>query len=224
MPQTAILELGNPRDANAWERGCQSLGIGNAVEPIKTMRPSLDALLKFLKSTPDWIFFSGHFLPTQLYDDGNTTSLVFAASQVTVTAGKETRIVKKGEDAFGLDRQCKVVVWGGCSVCGYKGSVDTLRSLFGPHLLLGYSESTGFAITEAMLGGGFIKKGHFFDNVKGHETDSPKIRDAWLQAAINGYRGGSSTPGKLDERMFRAIDPDGKQWWAAGGKIKPVEN
>ena len=68
-----------------------------------------------------------------------------------------------------------------------------------------------------MLGGGFLKKGHFFDNVAGHESDPVALRDAWLQAAINGCQGGTGN-GSIDERLFRAIDPSGQEWLTEGGR------
>ena len=216
MAATAILDLGDPADSRAWENGCRGLGIGNAIEPIRSSKPPLNTLLGLLKSQPDWLFLSGHFIPLQLFNGGVTT-LTFSATEVSVAASDGNKTVKKGTAEFGLDKQCKVSVWGGCSVCRDKDSINALFALLGPHVLLGYGGSTGAAITTAMLGGGFLKKGHFFDNLGDDQDDPAAIRDAWLQAALNGYRGGTGD-GSIDETLFRAIDPDGQEWLTKGGQ------
>ena len=219
MASTSIIDLGDPRDSRAWETGCRGLQFSNAVEPIRTSKPPLKTLLGLVKSQPDWLFMSGHFIPTELYNGGETT-LSFANGQIEIKAVDGNQTVTKGSAEFGLDKQCALSIWGGCSVAGSKGTVQTLFALFGPHVILGFGDSTGAEITEAMLGGGFLKKGHFFDNVAGHESDPAAIRDAWLQAAINGYKGGTGKTGNgsIDEKLFRAIDPDGREWYTEGGK------
>ena len=82
-------------------------------------------------------------------------------------------------------------------------------------------------MTQALLGGGFLRTGHFFDNLKGNTSDPAVIRDAWLQAAINGYKGGggpmhraTGESAPINERVFRAVDPDGQEWLTEAGKIK----
>ena len=216
MASTAIIDLGNPKDSRAWEAGCRGLGFSNAIEPIRDAKPSLKTLLGLMKSQPDWLFMSGHFIPTELFNGGVTT-LSFDRAEIAIKAVDGNQTVTKGSAEFGLDKRCKLSVWGGCSVAGSKSSVQTLFALFGPHVILGFGGSTGADITEAMLGGGFLKKGHFFDNVSGHENDPAAIRDAWLQAAINGYKGGTGD-GSIDEKVFRAIDADGREWLTEGGK------
>jgi hypothetical protein len=161
---------------------------------------------------------SGHFSSLRLYDDNNTTTLSFSADQVNVTTRDGNRVAKKNMADFGLSKNCKVVLWGGCSVCSSKDTVSTLQKLFGPHVLLGYAGSTGAAITEALLGGGFIKKGHFFDNLKNMDFQPAAIRNAWLRAAINGYKGGTGA-NSINEQLFRAVDPDGREWFTSGGQI-----
>src|SRR5262245_28573203 len=107
------------------------------------MSPAPDKVSAFLASNPDWIFFSGHFLnvPLSLFSEGGT-SLDFAEAAVTVSIGGLETVVKKGTAAFGLDKQCKVVLWGGCSACHKqetgRHTVSIFFKLFGPHVLLGY--------------------------------------------------------------------------------------
>lgn len=217
MTCTALLDLGDLRDARAWEEGCRALGIRNAVEPVLTPRPTKANVLKLLQSQPEWLFMSGHFSGLQLYDHQGNTWLTFAASELRVEAFDGTQTVRKSTPEFGLGQRCRVSMWSGCSVCRSKETIRTLFRLFGPHVLLGYASSTGAEITQAMLGGGFLRRGHFFENVASDPADPAVIRDAWLQAAINGYRGGTGSP-KVDEKLFRAVDPDGQEWYAEAGK------
>jgi hypothetical protein len=216
MSSTSILDLGDPRDARAWEAGCRRLGFSNAIEPIRSSKPPLQSLLGLMKSQPEWLFMSGHYAGLELYN-GGVTSLSFSRDAISIKATDGNQTVTKGQAEFGLDRNCKLSIWGGCSVAGSRTMVQTLFALLGPHVILGFDGKIGSQITEALLGGGFLKKGHFFDNVEGHEDDPAAIRDAWLQAAINGYRGGTGKD-SVDETLFRAIDPDGREWYTEGGK------
>ncbi len=91
-----------------------------------------------------------------------------------------------------------------------------MRTLFGPHVLLGFNGLTGWKMVDAMLGGGFIGAGrHFFDRVVGKDSDAAGVRDAWMETAKFGY-GGSD-----NESKFRAIDPDGREWKLQKGEIRP---
>jgi hypothetical protein len=185
---SGILSLGSRKDATTWENGCKRLGF-DTPNPIKKGFPTMTELRAFFKSTPDWIFLASHFGDLEMSNDDGSVSLTFATNEVTLKAAGETAVVKKGVD-FTLDANCKVVLWGGCSVCSGETTIRTMRTLFGPHVLLGFNGLTGWKIVDAMLGGGFIGAGrHFFDRVAGKESDPVGIRAAWMETAKFGYGG-----------------------------------
>lgn len=173
-------------------------------------------LRAFFKSKPDWIFMAGHFGDLQLSNEDGSVKVTFAADGVTLAAAGEIALLKKGSEDFSLDANCKVVLWGGCSVCSDDMTIRTMRTLFGPHILLGFKGLTGWKMVDAMLGGGFIGAGkHFFDRVIGKDSDAADVCDAWMETAKFGY-GGSN-----NESKFRAINPDGLEWKLQKGEIKP---
>ena len=92
-------------------------------------------------------------------------------------------------------------------------TIGNMRKLFGPHVLLGFSGSTGASMVNAMLGGGFIKRDHFFANLKGDTQKLDAVVQAWMKAASWGYGGGAI------EGLFRAVDMAGQEWKLAGKKI-----
>ena len=214
MPKkTGILSLGTRKDATTWENGCKGLGF-DAPLPIKKPSPSMDELKAFFSSDSDWLFIAGHFGGDMLFNEKDSVSATFSADSVELKVGGEKATVKKGTAEFQLDKNCKVVLWGGCSVCSATDLIRDLQKLFGAHVLLGFKGSTGWKMVDAMLGGGFIKTGHFFERVKGHDDEPAKIRDAWMQTALKGYGGDDF------EDRFRAIDPDGQEWEISKKKIK----
>jgi hypothetical protein len=209
--KTGICSLGTRKDATTWEKGCQKLGFDVPL-PIKKPSPTMQELKTFCKSSPDWIFFAGHYGGLTMTNERDTVEIRFGADHVKLTAGDESASVKKGTPDFELDKNCKVILWGGCNVCTSKYVIRTLRTLFGAHVMLGFAGLTGWRMVDAMLGGGFIKI-HFFTRVKDCFTNPAKIRDAWMQTARDGYA-------KSDfEDRFRAIDPAGQEWLLNKGRI-----
>ena len=89
----------------------------------------------------------------------------------------------------------------------------TGRWLFPKAALLGYSDATGVAINDAMLGGGFIRRRHFFDRLPRGEITGDACVSAWMGAAQTGYAGIS-----LADR-FRAVSVGGQEWKLADGQI-----
>jgi len=212
MPRSAgILSLGTRPDATTWEKGCNSLGF-DTPNPIKNNEPTIDELRTFFKSKPDWLFFGGHFSDLQLLNmwppkKNQDIEITFSDDSVSLAVKEKAALLRKGSEDFALDANCKVILWGGCSVCSDETTIRTMRTLFGPHVLLGFSGLTGWKIVDAMLGGGFIKAGkHFFDRVVGKEGDAASVCNAWMETAKFGY-GGSN-----NESKFRAIDPSGREW------------
>lgn len=166
----------------------------DAPSPIRKPAPSLDELKTFFKSQPHWVFLAGYFGRMTLLNDAHykdrgkdEVSVVFDKDKVTVKYDKETAVLEKTTGDFNLHKNCRLVVWGGCNV---------------------------FSKESTLLGGGFIKTGHFFERVKGKEDKPEKICDAWMLAAGKGYGGGDM------EEIFRALDPSGQEWELSGGKIK----
>ena len=228
MTTTGVLSLGPNRAANSWTDGCNSLGIKVLPPNINREAPTLDELLTFFKSSPDWIYFAGHHLDNYLYGFQMSVRVEFDEDKVTLFTDraplvkgrnpewKET-VLEKGTDKFKLDvSQNLVVLWGGCSVCSdrHPERITSLFSLFGPHVLLGFSDMCGIDMVDVLLGGKatiedggtWTVKKNFFANLQDTKKDAEAVRNAWLQAAVAAH-GGTA----LVDR-FRAIDPDGQEW------------
>jgi len=176
----------------------------------------MSELRGFFKSKPNWIFLAGHFGRLELSNEDGSVKITFATNGVTLELGDEIALLKKGSEDFSLDANCIVALWGGCSICSSEITIRTMRTLFGPHVLLGFNGLTGWKMVDAMLGGGFIGAGkHYFNRVRGKEINAAGVRDAWMETAKFGF-GGTKI-----ESKFRAIDPDGREWKLQGGSIKP---
>lgn len=192
--------------------GC--CGLGLATHPdVRSPRPSLDALRAFFGQTPAWTYFGGHFGGLTLSNDRGDASIAFARGGVDIRAGGASVSLERGRD-FRLHERCHLVLWGGCSVCSRLDTMTTLRALFGPHALLGFAGLTGWRVVDAMLGGGFLTKRHFFANLGGRTQDADAAVDAWMRAAQAGWSNSD-----LEDR-FRAVDPAGQEWVLRAGKIE----
>lgn len=156
-------------------------------------------------SSAAWIYFGGHFSGMRLYNEANTTAVTFNRDEVTLESGGGSETVKRGSTNFNLHVSSLVILWGGCSVCSMVSSMQTMRSVFGKHVLLGFAGLTGWRMVDAMLGGGFLKN-HFFARIKATSTNSVDVVQAWMGAAKAGYGGGEN------EVKFRAVDWDGQEW------------
>ncbi len=211
--KTSILAFGTRADAGTWEKQCRALGF-DAGRVIRKSYPALDELRELFSVPAEWLYFGGHFGSLTLLNDKEDSWVEFGRSGVTVRAGSDTVTLDKKSNAFRLHEGCEVVLWGGCSVCGDRATIETLRALFGPHVLLGFAGMTGWKMVDAMLGAGFIKTGHFFDNVTEHLDDPKAIAQAWMKAARKGYGGGDM------EDRFRCIDRAGREWKLEKGRIK----
>ena len=209
---TSILSLGTRKDATTWEKGCKGLGF-DVGAVIKKSYPTMDELKALVKTKPHWLFLAGHFGSLELLNDKEDVFVEFAADQVELHVKKEKETIKQSSGDFGLNANCEVVIWGGCDVCTNRNTVEILRKLFGEHVLLGFKGLTGWRMSDAILGGDFIKSDHFFDRVQGHEDDPVAIRDAWMKTAQKGYAGGD-----LEDR-FRAVDRNGQEWVLRKKKI-----
>ena len=214
MPTYATLSLGTRQDAATWNKGCEARGFGQSVS-IRKPKPTLAEISSVFTSSADWLYFGGHYSGGTLYNEDETVRLGFEADRVEVKIdGTEHEIGKNVSDSvFNLDMSSLVILWGGCSVCSGSGSIMAMRKLFGPHTLLGFVGSTGWEIVDAMLGAGFLKKGHFFDNLGVGIPTADKAAEAWMAAAKAGYGGVPM------ESKFRAIDMSGQEFKLESGEI-----
>jgi len=215
----STLALGTRQDAGTWDKGCASIGL-DQMNSIRKPLPDMAELKTFFAQTPEWLYLGGHFGSLSLMNDAfldgrkGAVDIEFAKDHVTVKIDGATEKLSRADDTFQLHKNVVVILWGGCSVCDTTHTIRTLRNLFDRHVLLGFAGETGVAMVDAMLGNGFIKKNHFFDNVKGKTADLDAVASGWMTAAQAGYGGG------WGEERFRAIDFAGQGWKLEAGKIK----
>jgi len=237
MRTTGVLSLGPNRVAQTWADGCKGLGMSVLPPLINKAVPTVDELLTFFGTSPDWIYFAGHHLENYLYGEGMKVRIVFEKDKVVIMTDpslpakgppkwKETPIAKDSSQ-FKLGGSGNLVIlWGGCSVCsdGKHQVMTDLFSLFGPHVLLGFAGMTGIDMVDVLLGGSatdkttekpWSLKTNFFDRLKDTKQDAEAVRNAWMQTALEGH-GGTQLEG-----IFRAIDPDGQEWKIEKKKIVP---
>lgn len=236
MSTTGVLSLGPNRVANTWANGCKGLGIDVLPPFINQEAPTLDDLLLFFRTSPDWIYFAGHHLGNQLHSERMSVRLEFEKDKIKLFTGglptakgrpyepKQTTI-ERDSNQFRLHVSNNLVIlWGGCSVCSDHNTqpLTDLFSLFGPHVLLGFGGMTGIDMADVLLGGSATVKDkgkswslqqNFFANLKDTKKDAEAVRDAWMEAALAGH-GGTEIEG-----TFRAIDPEGQEWKIAKKKI-----
>lgn len=215
---SSTLSLGTRPDAATWERGCTNVGI-DLLTSIRKASPTMAELKAFFAEQPSWLYMGGHFGSLQLFNDAahhgkaGAVSIKFDMDHVIVDVDGTSEKLSQSDGTFNVHKSVLVILWGGCSVCDTTRTMKVLRSVFGPHVLLGFAGMTGWAMVDAMLGNGFIKKNHFFDNVKGKTDDLDAISNGWMRAAKAGYGSGA-----MSDR-FRAIDFDGQGWKLSEGKI-----
>ena len=186
----ATLALGTRQDAATWQQGCAALGFSEGVS-IRDGSPTTTQLQDFFGDAANWIYFGGHFGSNSLLNEDESTSITFAGDKVTVSVAGSSATYTHGS-GFNLYSSSRVVLWGGCSVCSGNSTIRTLRTLFGPHVLLGFAGLTGWKMVDAMLGGGFIKT-DFFDRLAGGKADHVgKVAAAWMATAKAGYGGGAN--------------------------------
>jgi len=236
MSTTGVLSLGPNRVANTWKNGCKELGIDVLPPFINKEAPTVDELLAFLRTSPDWIYFAGHHLGNELFSEHMSVRIGFEKDKVALFTGglpkakggsydpKKTTIERDSSQFMLNVSNNLVILWGGCSVCSDHNTLlmTDLFSLFGPHVLLGFGGMTGIDMVDVLLGGGatvkdtgasWSLKANFFANLKDTKKDAEAVRNAWMQAALAGH-GGTETEG-----VFRAIDPDGQEWKIKNKKI-----
>ncbi|MBI5895364.1 MAG: hypothetical protein HZB24_04915 [Desulfobacterales bacterium] len=110
--KTGILSLGTRSDARTWEQQCQALGF-DAPLPIKTSAPSLEQIKDFFRRPADWLYFGGHFIRPELYNEAHDVSVHFYADRVEIDAKGEKQVLRKGTEDFRLDSSFNAMFSGG---------------------------------------------------------------------------------------------------------------
>lgn len=225
---TSILTLTPSKNARIWSKELAKLGVRTGIK-ITEYEPSLDRLVAFFGQSPNWIYFTGHYLNGHLrnyFPRSATAGVYFYRDRVQVHAPDGTRTLYKDRGFNAHRAKTKVIMFGGCSVCHDESNqIPELRELFGNPLILGYARGSVWRTNREMFSGvefnrhGQVKRRHkhvdFFDQVgKGKADDLEHVREAWLRAVIRMIE----NPGK--QTLFRAIDPDGTEWKVVRGKIR----
>ncbi len=208
--KAGILCLGTRPDASTFEKGCAGLGFDVPL-PIKKPAPTMDELKRFFAASYDWVFFAGHFGSGRLCNEQDTVGIRFAAETITLEAGGATATLRRGTAE--LQVAPRLVVWGGCSTLGSRGTVGALHSLFGTHTMLGFKGLTGWRVVNALLGEEFMKGKPSFFTKASATSSSAELTSAWMDTAKAGYGGGD-----LEDR-FAAVDDTGQRWVLRDKKV-----
>jgi len=205
MTTFSTFVLGSRRDASDWESGCQGLGF-RPLQSVRTGHVTLATAQSFFRSSPEWLYMAGHYAGQQLYSENSETTVSFSNDSIGLTTTNGSATVKKADNTFGLHKNIKVVIWGGCSLLGNADEVEMMRSWFGEHVMLGFAGLTGWRIVQAMFGGGFIPKNKSFFARLSRNPSSDEVVKAWMETAQLGYGGVEM------ESKFRAVDAEGQGW------------
>lgn len=211
------LDLGEADDARSWEKGCQSLGLKGGTS-IMALEPDAQHLCSFFGTVPDWTFLSGHYQAGEFWGETKAKQagalMRLQRDRVSLWSGGQRAVMIKGQ-GFRMHTNLSLLVWGACSACADPAGLRMMRELFDNPTILGYTARSGWKITNAMLGGGFLRA-HFFEQLRHRSTHrSADFVSAWLGAAKAGY-GGSPMEG-----LFCAVDNEGQTWRLRGGEIVP---
>lgn len=212
MTSFSTFVLGSRRDASDWESGCQGLGF-RPLHSVRTGHVKLTTAQQFFRSSPQWLYMAGHYSGQQLYSEESETQITFSKDEISLSTIGGSAQVKKVDNSFGLHKNIKVVIWGGCSLLGNEEDVAMMRGWFGDHVMLGFAGLTGWRILQAMFGGGFIPKNRSFFARLGRNPSADDILNAWMETAQLGYGGAEM------EEKFRAIDIKGQGWRLSSKKI-----
>jgi len=241
--KTAILSLDKNDAAKTWRDGCQKLGLG--IASFSNGVTALHQLKTFFNSPAEWVFLAGHHIwgpvgyPIEtdcsysMFNGQGDAFLFFRSDMVRLLAGRgvtNDHAVIRGDNPAQFSLQCKVMLMCGCSIVPdekhpYPEGIADIFELFGPHVLLGFTGSTGWEMFNYMLGGsarGVTKPlaKNFFANLDGETEDQEVIRDAWLDAGIAGYHDPDCEDTTDKEAQVIAVDPDGQSWHLEKGAPK----
>ena len=214
MPTCGVLSLGTREDAKLWYDKVSHLSGFSGGHNVSKPAPSMADMKRVFSASDEWLYIAGHFtLAKHLYNESGTVQIRFHNDGVELKAGSQTEKMLKG-GTFKQDAKLKVLFWGGCSVHADVGMIRTLRALFGPVLMLGWTAETGWEMPFIMMGGKGSQPPYpaqnFFEKL-GNTGDASAIRNAWLATAIaTDWGAPPNTPPYLDR--FSVIEPDGSEW------------
>lgn len=217
MPlKAAVFSMGRRKDAVTWKNGCRNLGY-DVPNAIRESNPSIEKAKLFFKMKSQWIYFGGHSGGDDISNEKVDSTVRFSETSVELDFKDESIVtLNKGTADFQMDYDCQVILWGGCSGCTHRESVEMLRILFGSPVILGTAGTNGWELMDAMLGNAFFsgKKRDFFHRVKSDPANLTLVVDSWMKAALWGYGKKPSMAKKL-----RAIDHEGREFKIVNNKI-----
>jgi len=235
VPTVAMLVLADRDDADTFQTEWARLGNAFAATVV-SLTPDIEDIKDMLSTTPDWALFGGHF-DDELFNDypGDVEPRIvlnFLPEYVLLEyRDQETQL--RRDRAFMLHRRLKVSLWRGCSVfreAKFENNPNNLRileapsidrirrmrSLFGPHLMLGFNRKMGWEITQLAFGGTVTWRGvqsrverGFLKLIEGRVNDVDTVLKAWLTctAPILNKNGVHE-----NYTRFCAVDPEGYYW------------
>ena len=224
---TSVLTFGPSQNATIWSRELARQGVRTGMR-ITRYEPRLAELVNFCEQSPDWIYFTGHYIGGHLFNyfpREPTAGIHFHADHVRVHAPDGQRVLQKGRGFHLHMARNKVIMFGACSVChDDHNQIPELRALFDNPLILAYARSSVWRTNRLMFTGkrfnpqGKMVKFHrhmdFFDQLaKGDIRDPEHVRKSWLRAVIAMIK----TPAR--QTFFRAVDPDGREWKVEDGEM-----
>ena len=218
MASFSVLSLGTRRDAKQFQKGAIKKLHLSAGITLNTPKPPLEDIKKLFARSDDVLFLAGHYAGS-LYNADRTVDVAFAAEKLTIRYDGQTSVLNRGTQF--KQTNCKLVIWGGCSVCDDDGAIAVIRALFGSPVLIGWIGVTGWEITDIMFGG----KGHgsaepeplpdfaepnYFTALGGSITDPARLWKDWLKVA-KAIPWGNDAQGKPFLDRFCAVDSGGKK-------------
>jgi hypothetical protein len=211
--KAGIISLGTRADATTFEKGCKALGFDVPL-PIKKPAPSMQELKDFFVRKVDWLFLAGHSGGNNILNESGSVNITFESKRIVLTVNEETVNLGKGTANLSVDSSVKLIFFGGCSMLNKRAHIISFRDLFNKCPLLGFKQSTGWKMVDAMFGGGFIKE-HFFKRAKGQLDNKDKLARIWLETAASKYAYANTE----NEKRFASVDTKGRRWIIRAGKI-----
>lgn len=216
MTSFSVLSLGTRRDAQQFRKGATDKLHLTAGTVLNAPKPPLDDIKKLFARSDDVLFLAGHYVQS-LYNEDHSVDLTFAADKLTIKYDGQSSVLNRGAEF--KQTNCKLVIWGGCSVCSSDTTIATMRALFGSHVMIGWIGVTGWEITDIMFGG----KGHgspepeplpdlaepnYFTALSGSVGDPARLWKDWLKVA-KALPWGNDSQGKPYLDRFCAVDVGG---------------
>ena len=227
---SSILTFGrHSPNAKEWRTQLSNLGVTTVIA-VEAKEPNYKDMIAFFAQPANWIYFSGHHIDGHLfnnYPEPATAGVRFSAGRVHAYAPSGSGTLRKGGEFKLHERKPQVLFWGGCNVCESRETVRTIRALFNNPLILGYSEQSGIPVTRKIFTGIHKLPGQkpnpklrgdtdFFEELaSGPLDDMHHVRESWLRSV----RANVKNVARRD--MFRAIDPDGKEWLPGADRSTP---